>query len=728
MATTLHNPRNETQEQIAQLRHALLPTFVLLTAIGLYIFVLRLLYGRTDVDISVYILPLLLITVGLGWSWHWRTRRYGVAAVLLILLMTGTLLLPVTIGSPVTALALGLIVVLIANALIGTVAVVFLALLIPLVIFASATILSLQLGGYRPTPIFAYYITFALLLWFSQRPTQGLVESALHAWSQTREALTELRERRAELSRTVRALEETTIRLERANNQLIVAQREAETARAIKAHLAATLSHELRGPLNLILGFVELMALSPESYPEPLPQAYRGDILTVYRNTQHLLTLVNDVLDLSKIEARKLPLVRDLISINEDVVIKTIESVQTLAERKGLNLCRELDPGLPNVIADATRLRQVLMNLLNNAIYNTRRGGITVRTRHKDGDVIVSVEDTGPGIPKELEARLFREFEQLRGSDLEDRTGTGLGLSISKHLVELHGGQIWAQSEEGRGSTFTFSLPVDATALALPETRTASPGGPNTATSSYLVLHQDPRVAQMLSRHIGDCQVIAITDPQELVLAAEGLQPLAIIVDQEMRSSMIEGSSRIARSIPIVSCGLPRREPNDPLGHVLRYLVKPVTQDVLLAAVRCVQCQGETTILLVDDDPDAIRLVERMLLALPRPFRILKAYDGLQALDIVRQTPPDLILLDLWLPRLDGRGVIETLQNDALTRTIPIVVLSAQDWLDDCAQISSPFTIDLPSPVDISTGAHCIRAAIESLKPAHPTSTPSERF
>ncbi len=163
----------------------------------------------------------------------------------------------------------------------------------------------------------------------------------------------------------VRALEEATYRIERMNNELIVARREAEEARALKARFVATVSHELRGPMNLILGFSRLMALSPKSYEQPLPRCYRADIHTIYRNCQHVLALVDDILDLSQIEAQRLPLVRDRVDLEDDVVRKAVGIVESLMERKGLTLRLELAGNLPWVLADQVRLRQALLNLLS---------------------------------------------------------------------------------------------------------------------------------------------------------------------------------------------------------------------------------------------------------------------------------------------------------------------------------------------------------------------------
>ncbi|MBC7236579.1 MAG: hypothetical protein H5T69_12135, partial [Chloroflexi bacterium] len=271
--------------------------------------------------------------------------------------------------------------------------------------------------GQMPSPglgasiLLLYHLAWAIGF-LAAGPLSASVQWALAGWARAREVLEEVQARRAELYRALRALEEATFRIEQMNRELITARREAENARAQKARFAATVSHELRGPLNLILGFSRLMALMPESYGTPLPEPYWADVDTIYRSSQHLATLIDDVLDLSQIEAERLPLVKDRVDLNEDIVNKALEIVKPLAERKGLYLRGELANDLPWIMADSVRLRQALLNLLTNAVRFTEQGGVTVRTGQADGVLTVSVIDTGKGIPAEDIPKLFCEFSQ----------------------------------------------------------------------------------------------------------------------------------------------------------------------------------------------------------------------------------------------------------------------------------------------------------------------------
>ena len=231
----------------------------------------------------------------------------------------------------------------------------------------------------------------------------------------------EARQRRAEVRSMLKSLEEAYARLERANEALIFAREAAQKAYRFKAEFVANVSHELRTPLNLIVGFSEMMATAPESYHGvPLPSEYRGDVMAIYRSAQHLAALINDVLDLSQVEAGKLPVHREPVDLGE-VIGEAVEIVRGLAEAKGLALEIELPEHLPLLNLDRTRIRQVLLNLLSNASRFVDRGSITVRVETTEREARVSVADTGRGISPEKIAHAFETFSQLS----EDPTSRG---------------------------------------------------------------------------------------------------------------------------------------------------------------------------------------------------------------------------------------------------------------------------------------------------------------
>jgi signal transduction histidine kinase len=236
--------------------------------------------------------------------------------------------------------------------------------------------------------------------------------------------------------------------------------REVEVASQHKSDFLANMSHEVRTPLNAIVGFSQVLREKLFGDLNQKQEEYLDDILS---SANHLLSLINDILDLSKVEAGQVELEVQAFSLRE-ALERGIVMVRERATRNGVQLQLELDPSVDLVEGDERRIRQVIFNLLSNAVKFTPQGGrIDVSSLRRDGEIRVAVTDTGPGITSEDQARIFEEFQQARSQDGERPEGTGLGLALSKRLIELHGGRIWLESEPGKGSTFTFTLPAQAT-------------------------------------------------------------------------------------------------------------------------------------------------------------------------------------------------------------------------------------------------------------------------
>jgi signal transduction histidine kinase len=222
------------------------------------------------------------------------------------------------------------------------------------------------------------------------------------------------------------------------------------------------MSHELRTPLNAILGYTELIL---DGIYGEVPEKAQGVLRRVESNGKHLLGLINDVLDLSKIEAGQL-----VLSLNDysmkDVLYNVFSAVEPLASDKKLNFKVDAQPEMPKGHGDERRLTQVILNLVGNAIKFTDHGGVTIKARSTNGSFTVAVEDTGPGISQADQGKIFEEFQQADNSATKKKGGTGLGLSISRRIVEMHGGKLWVESEVGKGSVFQFTLPVQVAAQA----------------------------------------------------------------------------------------------------------------------------------------------------------------------------------------------------------------------------------------------------------------------
>jgi signal transduction histidine kinase len=223
-----------------------------------------------------------------------------------------------------------------------------------------------------------------------------------------------------------------------------------------KSRFLASMSHELRTPLNAILGYTELIL---DSVYGDMPEKARGVLDRIQRNGRHLLSLINDVLDMSKIEAGQLSLSLADYTM-QDVVRNVHSTVEPLASEKKIGFKTEIAPDLPSGHGDERRITQVLLNLVGNAIKFTDQGEVVVRAFAENGSFTLSVRDTGPGISEADQAKLFQEFQQAESEATRKKEGTGLGLAISKRIIEMHGGKIWAESDIGQGSVFTFTLPV----------------------------------------------------------------------------------------------------------------------------------------------------------------------------------------------------------------------------------------------------------------------------
>ncbi|MBC7235752.1 MAG: HAMP domain-containing histidine kinase, partial [Chloroflexi bacterium] len=292
------------------------------------------------------------------------------------------------------------------------------------------------------------------------RGLQRMIDWSLTSYQQALDNTAEARRRRGELAKVVKELDTAYYRLSRLNASLIEAWQRASEAESRRAELVTTISHEMRTPLNLILGFSEMIMASPESYNHvPLPSVYRPDVTAIYRSSMHLLQLIDDILDLAKADVGKLVIVRQKADLRE-IALECMTMLEEYIHTKGLELRCNIEPELPPVNIDRLRIRQVILNLLTNAARFTDVGYIEVAARQQGEEILVIVRDTGRGMSPEKVQTIFQEFEAATTNDENWHSGTGLGVPISKKLVELHGGRMWLESEPQKGTTFYFTLPL----------------------------------------------------------------------------------------------------------------------------------------------------------------------------------------------------------------------------------------------------------------------------
>ncbi len=538
---------------------------------------------------------------------------------------------------------------------------------------------------------FAPVVAIAAVVLATWVASQALSTALTWLWDAYQRALKNealARERQGQLNQTLKALDEAQYRLERNNYLLALARDEAENARQIKQEFAQTISHELRTPLNLIIGFSDIMANDPETYGDMVwPANLRGDAEQIYHSSRHLASLIDDILDLSALEARRMRLTLQQVDIRQ-VVEEAVSVVRSLFERKGLYLRLDLAPDLPLLSIDPLRIRQVVLNLLSNASRHTERGGATVTARLVDGQVRVSVADTGSGIAPEHRDKVFQEFRQIDSSTRRQHEGTGLGLALSKRFVELHGGSMAFESVLGGGSTFYFTLPAPSPSaptpardlMRVPDRASASKAA---APATLLVAGAGPLLLASLRRLEG-FGILEVTAPKDVPSLVERYQPAALVVNSEsntLPASPQAWSQYVPPDLPIISIPLQDRFTSPRPLSVHEYLLKPVTRERLFQAIsRLPHSIG--TILIVDDDLQLAELLSRMLESAGRRWRTIKSFAGQEALNRMFREPPDLVMLDLALPDVDGLTVLETMRGSHLLADTPVIVMSGREHLE----------------------------------------------
>jgi len=577
----------------------------------------------------------------------------------------------------------------------------------------------------------------AALGWGVTHALLTATEWSLFSFEQARREIEEAREQRLELSQIQEDLIHANQELARVSDRLKVMNRVAEQARQAKEEFVANVSHELRTPLNMIIGFSEMIMQLPQVYGGRISQALLADITAIHRNSQHLSKLVDDVLDLSQIDAGRMALNREWVSLNE-IVEEAAQAVGALFESKGLYLKTQTSRDLPPVFCDRTRIRQVVINVLSNAGRFTEQGGVSIEVRREEHNIVVSIADTGPGIPAQDQERLFEPFQQLDGSIRRRHGGSGLGLSISKRFVEMHGGKIWMDSDVGKGTTIFFSLPIELYAPIVLDSaddaqrwfnpydeieyrlRTRRSRAPSpTAVPRYVIVERGRTLHRLFRRYLPDFDAVSTREIGEAIeeLARSPAQALILnLPPTEDTAALVQQLADLPYRTPAVTCWVPgENEAAKRLGAE-KYLVKPVSREALLSTI---ESFGEEvrTVLLVDDDQEILRLFTRMISSSEREYRILQATDGARALDLMCDRQPDLILLDLIMPGMDGRQLLEEKAKDTSIADIPVVVVSSRDPSGDLV-VSDKLTVVADGRFSAQNLMACIQAISRILAPS----------
>ena len=463
----------------------------------------------------------------------------------------------------------------------------------------------------------------------------------------------------------------------------------AEEANKLKSRFLSMVSHELRTPLNLIFGLSDILLRESEFLNPAECIVDRNDLERIHIAAQHLDSLISDVLDLARSDVGQLNLVLKPLDLRE-LLRETSVIGEQLARDKELSWQVQIPDNLPAVQGDPTRLRQVILNLITNAVKFTARGGVSLSAEAEDGSVKISVSDTGLGIPPTEQEIIFDEFRQSERSTARGFGGLGLGLAICKRIVEMHGGKIAIHSsgDEGEGSTFFFTLPTADIQPFQPSINLASD-----LVKKVALLVKDEKGGQILKNYLAhqgfDVYVRQACNDGDWLAWLLISPPDAIVIDLGLTSESGWQLLKILKEypafqdIPVLFYSLQDEEDK---GYLLEldYLTKPVgTTELAQALVSQGVLEGlgdkdEKTILIVDDDPEILELHARIIAAQLPGYQLQLAHNGKEALEYIHHLQPSLVLLDLIMPEVDGFEVLERMRKEEATRTTPVIVLTGQ--------------------------------------------------
>lgn len=678
-----------------------------------------------------------LLCLGAAFSLR-HVRQYTVAAVSLSLGVSAAALVAIAQGAPSSSQWLVIVPTLIIGLLTGPAG----ATLAAAVFSATGFFLGLPLA--QQWQLASEALVGAVLVFLAGTDiVRALLQAEVsesRAWQLARESM----DRRGELQQANKALHDTYALLERTNHELEIARREADEARLIKARFAAQISHELRTPLNLILGFSRLMYQSPEVYGNVnWTPALRLDIREIHRASRHLLGMIDDILDLSRIDAQRLPINLQPINLHS-VVTEAAAIARGLLRGSLVVLSVTVPENLPEALVDRTRIRQVLLNLLTNAIRFTTSGEISIAVSQKGSELEIAVVDTGAGIPEKDLASIFDEFSQATAPPDNSTSGFGLGLAICKQIVQLHGGHITVQSKLGEDSRFAFTIPLPDSGKARSRlTYNAPPGWSpplpsNRLGDSVVVIAHDEATARSVARGIEGFRIVTLAGEQALPQVVEKEHPAGVVLVRDPLAPE-EGPSLQAiwettgrADLGIIECEMPAESSAKRYLKVAAYLTKPVKAEELVAAIR--DGAGATStaggrVLVVDDDRGFRALMERVIHASFSGKTVHSCATAEEALTLLAQESFDLLILDLVMPGTGGIELLRQARQASLLDRTRVIIVTGAPYVEELATI-------LPTRLRFSKKAlprggewyRCIKALLDSAPPDYSLPVAGSQF
>ena len=549
------------------------------------------------------------------------------------------------------------------------------------------------------------------------------LEAASYHYNEARRLLKETQDHQAEIGRMLKDRNQVNYQLERMNEMLKFSRAQADEARENRNRFMLAVSHELRSPLNFIIGFSDLMVNAPETYATlpAWPSGLYDDVKEIYTSSKHLMRLINDILDMGKMEAGQMTLYREKTQIYQ-IVADVREMLASAFEQKGIALTTDLPAGLPPVFIDTTRIRQVFINLLNNGLRFTEQGGVSLTAQRLPSHILFNVTDTGTGISPEDLPKVFDEFRQVGEENWRRRTGTGLGLYISRQFVELHGGEMGVESTLGQGTRFFFTLPYEAPVEAqVKETPApASERNAHASTPRILLVSSHAEDADLLQHSLDGYELQTVATPAEAQDKIRELFPLAILETDDSERVSLEN---LPYELPVVTFRLSRAA--SPIKNLHDRLIKPVSRQELYKAIQSLGPEVHS-LLIVDDDPAMSRFIRQSFRAndalnAAGDYQLLSAFSGAEGLEVLQREHVDAILLDLELPDIHGWDWLVRLDEFENFAAIPVIIVSAQDIpQDNFVPGTNVLELALHRPLSTHELSSVLKSVLANVLPQYP--------
>ncbi len=493
----------------------------------------------------------------------------------------------------------------------------------------------------------------------------------------------ELEQQSTEMEAQATQLKYASEELKHQNAELGQQQKQLKNADRLKSEFLSNMSHELRTPLNSVMALSRVLIMQAK---DKLSREEVNYLEIIEKNGKQLLSLINDILDLSKIEAGKMDVTPKPFSLN-NLIETIVESLTPVAKEKKIEISHNIDHTLKKIESDEVRVHQIIQNIVGNAVKFTSKGSVAIDLSHDETNAYIRVKDTGVGISQEDLPYIFEEFRQIDGSSSRKFEGTGLGLAIAYKAAQILRGNIALTSQLNQGSEFTVRLPILWEGYVPPEPAPIGFEKDNTPLrkKTILIVDDDPGIRDMISEfliNMGYQTLTAASGRQALDLARIH-NPMAMTIDIIMPEmdgweliNHLKNDPRTSQ-IPVIVVSITNdRETGFALGSV-GHIAKPVDKDKLIAEIRKLDTRTRLNVLIADDNE--MDLTQMSQAIKHHGLETMLARDGRQCLDMINQQIPDLLILDLMMPKMNGFEVISTLRENPLTRNLPVIVVTAKD-------------------------------------------------